>query len=512
MLFGKKTSSVRHSRQRAVGPSPQVLARAAAVSVAVGLVASPGTSAADQLRDEIEQLRITLRNEIATLRQREQQLNLEVLRLDQKSQLLDRQLRALRAAGVGRPAAAASASTEGEPPSSPAPPVRNRAASSPARTGPQAPIVVAQQQPDPAAAAHQDSSGGSTGSGAATVAAPTRQGEGQTAPITGPRREEEQARRTLETSAALSTTGGVLTPKGQVQISPTFGYDYTSQNQLGVNGFQIIPGITFGNVFVNRVEQNVGTFGATVRVGITDRLELNVRVPYVLNETNTTSLIPIGANAQQLSTTAFNYNIGDIQFGASYQINAGLDGWPIFIANAAFKTVTGTSPYEVPIYTVNDTNGQFLRGIARKSPTGTGFYSITPSLTVIYPTAPGTLFANLLYTNNLGRRVSVRSTDGGPPTAIDLTPGEAVGLTVGIGFALNDRASLTLSYQQQHVFSSLQNGQTIRGSSYSFGSFNFGIGYELSERLRVNANVGIGVGPNTPAARLLIEFPYRFSL
>lgn len=456
------------------------------------LASLAGAAQADPLRDEIEQLRTTLRDEIAAVRLLRQRLNQEVLRLDQKSVLFDRQLQSLRAAGPGRPAAAA-ASTDGESP------VRGRR---PARPASQEPVVVA-QQPDPQPRGELQE-GDAVGQAQAPAA--------QSAPITGPPAEEQQARRALQTALPLSTTGGVLTPKGQIQVSPTLGYDYTSQNQLGVNGFQIIPGITFGNIFVNRVEQSVLTAGATIRVGVTDRLELNARIPYVYNSTSTTSLIPVGASATQLSTSASNTNIGDIQFGASYQINAGLEGWPIFIANATFKTVTGTSPYEVPIYTINDPDGQFLRGIARKAPTGTGFYSIAPSLTVIYPTAPGTLFANLLYTNTLSRRVSLRSTDGGPSIPLDLTPGQSVGLTVGVGFALNDRASLSLSYQQQYVFSSQQNGRDIRGSSYSFGSFNFGVGYELSERTRINANVGIGVGPNTPAARLLIEVPYRFSL
>lgn len=263
---------------------------------------------------------------------------------------------------------------------------------------------------------------------------------------------------------------------------------------------------------MNRVEQNVATAAVTARMGLTDRWELNARVPYLYNATATSSSVASGSNAQLLSTGASNTATGDIQAGASYQVNAGLEDWPIFIGNLTLKSATGVSPYDVPIYTTNDPNGGFLAGIQRRTATGTGFYSFTPSLTVIYPTAPGTLFANLLYTNSIGRRVQLRSASGGPSMTLDLTPGQVVGLTAGIGFALNERASLSLSYQQQHVFEASQNGQVLRGSAYNFGSFNFGVGYELSERTRVNANVAIGLGPNTPAARLLIEVPYRFSL
>ena len=69
-----------------------------------------------------------------------------------------------------------------------------------------------------------------------------------------------------------------------------------------------------------------------------------------------------------------------------------------------------------------------------------------------------------------------------------------------------------MSYQQEHVFTAYANGQAIQGSPYSFGTFNFGLGYQISDALRLNVSVGIGTGRNTPAAKVLIEVPYKFSL
>ncbi len=250
----------------------------------------------------------------------------------------------------------------------------------------------------------------------------------------------------------------------------------------------------------------------TVRAGITNRLEVNLKIPYVYNTGSTTSLVPEGASAQILSVGAQNSAIGDVQFGASYQINSGQSGWPIFVGNFLFKSATGVSPFDVPIITINDPNGGFLQGIPKKLATGTGFYAAEPSLTVLYPTAPGVLFANLLYIDNLARTVNIQSTSGGPPTPAKLKPGQALALTFGIGFALNDRASMTLSYQQEHVFTAYENGAPIVGSPYSFGTFNFGLGYEISRSTRVNVSVGIGAGPNAPVAKVLIEVPYHFSL
>lgn len=471
-----------------------VTTRIAASALLLGgafLVLPPGAAFADDTAEDLKQLRAAIQKELADLKKREQKLHQEFLRLDQKSQLLDDQLRKLRAAGTNAPAAAAPPSTTAAAPA---------AAGAPSKP---VPTEVAQTSaPSPAAEPAHESS----------PAAPARPAGGESAPISGPSAEEQQARQVVETAPTLSTVGGVLTPKGQIVIDPSIEYDYWAQNQLGVNGFQIIPGITFGNVFVTRFEQNITTAALTGRWGVTDRLELNAKVPFVYNTGSTSSLIPVGPSAQLLSVSANGSGIGDVQGGGSYQINSGENGWPIFVGNFLFKTVTGTSPFEVPIITLNDPNGQFLSGTPRRLATGTGFYQLTPSLTVLLPTAPGVLFANLQFQHNLARTQPIQDRQGGPPTPVNLQPGEAPAITFGIGFALNDRAALTLSYQQTHVFTAYANGQAITGSPYSFGTFNFGLGYQISQSTRLNLSVGIGTGPNTPAAKVLLEVPYRFSL
>ena len=230
---------------------------------------------------------------------------------------------------------------------------------------------------------------------------------------------------------------------------------------------------------------------------------MNAKLPYVYNTGSTATLIPTGPNAQLLTVSANGSGIGDVQLGTSYQINSGENGWPIFVGNFLLKTATGTSPFDVPILTQDQQPaGPFLAGTPLKLATGTGFYALEPSLTVLMPTAPGVLFANLLFIHNIGRTQNIQSAQGGPPTPVKLQPGEAPAITFGIGFSLNDRAAMTFSYQQEHVFTAFANGQAIRGSPYSFGNFNFGLGYQLSQSTRVNLSVGIGVGPNTPVAKI----------
>ena len=314
--------------------------------------------------------------------------------------------------------------------------------------------------------------------------------------------QEDQTKIILQSSTVLSNTGGVLTPKGQLVIDPSVEYDYWTQNQLNLNGFTIIPGITFGNIFISRVDQRYIMPALTLRYGVTNRMEINLKVPFVLGWGSTTAQ-QAGASALPLTASANAADIGDIQFGASYQFNSGDNGWPIFVGNLTFKTATGQNPYEVPIYNAQNTSDQLLYGIPKKLPTGTGFYALEPSLTVFYATAPGVLFGNLQYIKNFSNTFTVPNTTGGPGSRA---------ATFGLGFALNDKASMTLSYQEEHVFPASANGSQLAGSSYDFGTFNFGLGYNISKRTSLNIGVGIGVGPYAPAAKILVEVPIRMNL
>jgi hypothetical protein len=479
-------------RLAATGYTRRLGIRLPALLLGGAYLVSPSVALADDTAEELKQLRATIQKELAELKKREQKLRQEFLRLDQKSQLLDEQLRKLRAAGTALESAPAVPAADNG---------AATAAAAPARKAPTG-KEVAQTSPPAAEPAPEN---------AAPANSPPPAGS-ESAPIAGPSAEEQQARQVVETAPSLSTVGGVLTPKGQIVIDPSIEYDYWAQNQLGVNGFQIIPGITFGNIFVTRFEQNITTAAVTVRGGVTDRLELNAKIPFVYNAGSTSSLIPLGTAAELLSVSANGAGVGDMQFGASYQINSGESGWPIFVGNFLFKTATGISPFDVPIITLDDPNGQFLAGTPKKLATGTGFNSLQPSVTVLLPTAPGVLFANLQYVHNFGRAQKIQDRAGGPPTPVNLQPGESPSITFGIGFALNDRAALTLSYQQTHVFAAYANGREIPGSPYSYGTFNFGLGYQISQALRLNLSVGIGAGPNTPAAKVLFELPYKFSL
>ncbi|WP_284258504.1 hypothetical protein [Acidocella aquatica] len=430
------------------------------------MVAAGGNAQAAQSGPEsLATLQAAIAAQEAKLQQEEIQLEQQSLELDQQQRLLDSQMAKLRGTGTS---------------------------------------PTSQAQP----AADSTANSATTAPASSTQAAPASGTVGEEQQQQQQQNQQEQTKVILQSSTVLANTGGVLTPKGTFVIDPSLEYDYWAQNQLALNGFTIIPGITFGNIFIARVDQNFLTAAVTARYGLTDRLEINAKIPLVAGY-GTFTAQAVGPNAQPLNTSANNVNIGDIQLGGSYQFNSGNDGWPVFVGNLTFKTATGVSPYSVPIYTVYDSGGSFLGGIQKKLPTGTGFYSLEPSVTIFYPTAPGVLFGNLQYIYNFSRTFNILGSSG-VSVRENLQPGSAVAATFGMGFALNDKASMTLSYQQEHVFGSSVSNRSIPGSAYDFGTFNFGLGYAINARTNFNIGVGIGAGPNAPVAKILFEVPIRF--
>lgn len=428
-------------------------------------------AAAQQLTpQEVLHLQQEIRAQQQQIQREQRQLTLESLRLDDQQRLLDSELGKLRATGTGT----AAAEPLPPPPSAP-----------PSSTPPPAP-----------------------GETAATGSPPAEQAA---APISGPSVNQRETRRVLETAHELSSKGGVLTPKGVLVIDPSIEYDYWNQNQVSISGFTIIPGITFGNINVQRVQANYVTTALTFRYGVTNRFEINLKLPLVY-ATGSTITQPLGPNAQIFAPRADAFAIGDVQGGASYQLNSGEDGWPIFIANALFKSATGTSPFDVPIYTTADPNGLYIAGIQKKLPTGTGFDTIEPNITMLIPTSPAVLFANIAYGVNLARGVEIANRSGGAPTPATIGPGNFISGTFGVGFAVNDQTSMTFSYQQEHVWPTTENGAEVAGSSFDFGTFNFGLGFAINRNITVNLGAGIGVGPNNPEARILIEVPIRLTI
>ncbi|MEK6746624.1 MAG: transporter [Pseudomonadota bacterium] len=308
----------------------------------------------------------------------------------------------------------------------------------------------------------------------------------------GTERKPEESDKPPEIAADLNQ-GGVLLQKGKAIVTPSFEYSRSSATLVSIEGFSVIPAINIGTFQVSRVGRDVLTGSISGRLGITNRLELEGKIPYLYRRDATTGR-PVGGASSSDSTTRLSSNgIGDVEVGAHYQINDGKKGWPFFISNLRFKSATGEGPFEIP----TDTNGLLTR-----LPTGSGFYAIQPSVTAIFPSDPVVYYANLGYLHNVPRSFN----------GVKVEPGGSISAAFGMSMSLNDRASFSVGYSHSTVFETIANNVSLNSDLLQVGSLDLGYAYQLNDRLGLNFNASFGVTEDAPDARLGFRVPIKFDV
>lgn len=295
--------------------------------------------------------------------------------------------------------------------------------------------------------------------------------------------------------------GGVLTRKGKFVIEPSLQYAFTSNNRVFLDAFTFLPAIAIGLIDLRQVDRHafIGTLGT--RFGVTDRLELEFRVPYVYRSDEQRSRpVSIGAGVDE-TFNATGSNIGDLQFTGRYQLTNGSGGMPILVGNITTTVPTGKSPFDVKFEQAQGVPGAVF---PTEVPTGTGYFSVQPSITALYPTDPAVFFANILYGFNASTKENVL---GNP---INVNPGDAVGATFGMGFAINSRASFNLGYSHRHLFNSKINGNTIGGSKLDIGQLLVGYSFRYSKQTNYNLSLGVGTTDDAQDVRLNFRMPMLF--
>jgi uncharacterized coiled-coil protein SlyX len=307
---------------------------------------------------------------------------------------------------------------------------------------------------------------------------------------------EAEARRRPDI-AVLAERGGVLTDENQLVVEPSFEYIRSDVARAEITGFTVLPTIVFGDIEVTEASRDTLIAATTVRYGVTDRLEVEAKIPYVHRD-DTTIRRSVGVpSAAPEAGSATGSDIGDVELAASYQLNDGAGGWPFFVGNLRVSLPTGTDPFEVPRDPVS--------GAEEELPTGTGFYTIEPSLTAIYPTDPAVLFGTLSYGWTPERDV------GGTFGEVD--PGDTVGFGLGLGVALNDALSFSMAYSHDMVFKTKQDGRTPpTATNLQLGSLQLGTSFRVNPRVSIDTTFSFGVTEDAPDMRALIRVPIRFDL
>lgn len=299
--------------------------------------------------------------------------------------------------------------------------------------------------------------------------------------------------------APVGRQAGVLTPPRTLIVEPSLQYAHSTNTRVAVIGFSIIPAVVIGLIDVRTVNRSAWVAALTARYGLTDRLEIEMRVPYVYRSDSTVARPFNDPSATDAVFNASGNGVGDLEFATRYQLNDGGADRPYYIAGLRLKTRTGKDPFEVQ--RVSPFSG--ADQLESELPTGSGFYTLQPSVTMLFPSDPAVFFGSLLYAHNFARDV------GGGFGKIN--PGDYTQFNFGMGLALNDRASFSIAYDHTILQKPKQNGVTPPlALTTQLGQLLFGYSYKLSQRTTLNVSLAIGVTQDAPDVQMTVRLPIRF--
>ena len=304
---------------------------------------------------------------------------------------------------------------------------------------------------------------------------------------------------------------GVLTQKGQFVLEPSLSYSNSSSLRVSLVGYTIIPAILVGLIDVRDVRRNTYTASLRGAYGVTNRFEVEARVPYLYR--SDTAVGREYLEGGSFDSAVFNgtgSGIGDIEVTARYQLNEGGLDKPYYVGSLRFKSRTGRDPYEG---TFSKTLPGF-RGEAVQTtlPTGTGFYGLQGAFTVLYPSDPVVLFGSLNYLYSFPRdNVTLNFEDGTQDNLGTVTPGGIIGFNFGIGLGLNEKMSLSLGYDQNSVEPTKINGLTPADAvRLQLGTMLVGFSYRRTPTSNINFTLGVGVTRDAPDVTLSLRYPMSF--
>ena len=317
----------------------------------------------------------------------------------------------------------------------------------------------------------------------------------------GQRPEEEEKAPDIEIASDI---GGILTPKGSLFVEPTIEMTTSTDNRFFFRGIELVDAVLVGLIDATDSDRRAVSSRMGFRYGLTNRLELDGRVSYIYRD-DRISGFEIDNQADVTVRDLEGTGFGDIDFGLHYQLNRGRK-FPYTIANVRVNAPTGRGPFEIE---------RTAQGQETELATGSGYWSIEPSLTFILPTDPAVIFANVGYLYNMP--VQPNEVVGPNITVREFDAGDAIKTSLGIGLSVNDRMSLSFGYDQSYFLKSRTvldvldpNTMDVTTNeneqpSAVIGSFLFGGSYRVDQRTSINLNTSFGATDGAPDMRVSLR-------
>jgi hypothetical protein len=289
------------------------------------------------------------------------------------------------------------------------------------------------------------------------------------------RKEAEEAKRELDQFLRAQK---LLFKPGEVQLE--YGAFYAHEAETS-------PVSPIAPVFISRF----ASANFLMRYGLAEDLEFNFGVPFVYTERERDTRPLLLGTSTPFSREA-GVGLGDINWAFRYAALHEDRGLPEVTLNVHAKADTGDED----------------RGL------GTGHWNVGSGVSLVKTIDPVVFFGSLGYTWTLERG----DVDLGRSISGDVDPGDEIPYSIGMGFSLNDRVSLSMVMAGAAIRRAEVNGNGISGSGLDINSLQFTTTVQLAKRVYVEPFVGFGltdeaadflVGINVPVG-LEGRFPLAF--
>lgn len=316
---------------------------------------------------------------------------------------------------------------------------------------------------------------------ASTTPAPATTGDAARDALTQ-KADDASTEKNLEEVFQASENQYSLLKKGKVGMN--YGIDYSfyrdSRIDIAVDGSS--SAIT--RFRIEEDAQHTISNSLDLTYGVWDNLTFSASLPLITKFDSQSSL----------STTG----LGDISLGARWQPVPLKRGLPTTTLFASLSTATGDSPYEI--------NRQ------KNLSTGKGYYSLSGGASISKVADPVVLFASGSYA--LSTKVTDLNQVQGSRILTSVQPGDSLGFSMGVAYALNYDVSITGSFSHSYGFAStygFSNGDEVETADQVSSSVSLSLGLRTNPKRIVNVSMGFGLTEDTSDVTLGFSLPIDFA-
>lgn len=293
----------------------------------------------------------------------------------------------------------------------------------------------------------------------------------------------------------LLDQGGVLLPVGALQIEPSFDYTSISSDRVNISGFSVFNAIVIGSIRVDDVNRDILSAALTARYGLARRMQVDARLPFVYrNDTETTGIGTGDAQERSIS----GHGIGDAALTLSWQPWAARGWRPATILRTQVEFPTGKSAFEIERIAPEENSPE---RILTEAPRGSGFYTVSPGATFVWPMDPVVMFAGANFNYTFKRSFDEFGL---------VEPGHGFEFFAGMNMSINERVSMNFSFLDKQRFATRSNGVRIPGSGTHDARLSLGAAIGLTDRTSLVISSAAGLTDESPDFVFSIRVPYQF--